>query len=137
MPASTLPGDPILATLGSSVREFVGSDGFRIDLLCRALELRAADLAALTGRETTSVARYIQQERFVQPEDKRTKQVLRELVQIVGLLRSMKMDSNAAAWLRTPLPSYDGKTPLEVVESGDGQDLIERLLALAVGESGG
>jgi len=129
--------DPMIATLGSSVREFVGSGGFRIDLLCRELELPAAEFASLTGRATTSIARYLQWERWVDPDDERTKRVLKELVQIVGLLRAMKMDDNASSWLRTPLPSYGGRTPLEVVKAGEGQDLIQRLLALAVGESGG
>jgi hypothetical protein len=126
--------DPLL--VGTAlVKDVVGQGGFNLLRICESLHLKPAEFAVLTHRTTESVARSVKQDAFIEPEHPATVAVLRQLVQILGLLRSMEVD--AATWLKTPLPSYEGQTPFELVEDGKGQELIGRLLGLAVGDVGG
>lgn len=60
-----------------------------------------------------------------------------ELLQILKLLQDMGLEQNASTWLRTPMAIHNGQTPLELLNAGQGQDLILRLQSLAAGETGG
>lgn len=126
--------DPLLVNT-KLVSDLVSAGGYNVARLCKVLHLKAADFAQLTERGTESVARSVKKDDFVQLVHPETHQRVRELVEVTGLLRAMGMDE--ATWIRTPLPSYDGKTPLELVGAGGGRELIARLLGLAVGDVGG
>ncbi len=127
--------DPLL-TNASLVSDLLRENTFDLQKICESLGIKAAELAALTDRTTESVARSVSQAGFRAVSHARTAEVARELVQILGLLRAMHHD-DPATWLRTPLPSYGGRTPFELVRAGQGQELATRLLGLAVGDVGG
>jgi hypothetical protein len=44
---------------------------------------------------------------------------------------------DVARWMKTPLPTDEGQTPLDVLAKGKGQGLVDRLVALATGNVGG
>lgn len=60
----------------------------------------------------------------------------RDLAQLAIILRAMDMEDEAPRWMNTPLPRFGGKTPVEVVEAGRGQELVARLIAEATGNIG-
>jgi hypothetical protein len=131
--AATL-ADPLLINT-KLVSDLVSPGGYNVARLCGLLHLKASEFAELTQRETESVARTVKKDDFIQLVHAETRQRVRELVEIAGLLRAMELD--ASTWIRTPLPSYAGKTPFELVAEGRGRELITRLLGLAVGDVGG
>src|SRR5215213_9527292 len=104
--------DPLLLSGGRLVDEFIGpTGGFYTSELCDSFGLKAADLAALLGKSTEAVARYVSRTEPTRPEDELVVRRFNELVQLIGLLRAMKLDDNAPKWIRTPLPSFRGSTP--------------------------
>lgn len=111
------------------------SGGFHVARICGVLGVEPAELGRLTGRSTESVAKMFKQE-SVHPRDPRTRQALRELSQFVAILRAMDMEDEASRWMHTPLPSFSGKNPLEIVADGRGQELVGRLIANATGNVG-
>jgi uncharacterized protein (DUF2384 family) len=127
--------DPLLMNT-ALVSDLLSDGKYNLSRICASLRLKAADLGTLTARSTESVARSVAKDAFTQPEAA-TEKVSRELVQIVGLLRAMKLEADAGTWFKTPLPSYKGRTPLELVSDNKGQELISRLLGLAAGDVGG
>lgn len=60
----------------------------------------------------------------------------RDLAQIAVILRAMDMEDEAPRWMHTPLPRFGGKTPVEIVEAGRGQELVAGLIAQATGNIG-
>jgi hypothetical protein len=125
--------DPLL-TMQKLVSDVVSGQGYNVNRLCQAFHLKAADFAELTGRDISSVARSVRDDGFVELKDPATVRRVRELVELLGLLRAMGLD--AGTWLKTPLPSYDGRTAFEVFRDGTARELISRLLGLAMGDVG-
>lgn len=117
------------------VTDVVSSRGYNVGRLCEVLDLKPAEFAKLVDRGTESVARAVRNDAFVHPEHEKTLTVVMQLVELVGLTRTLEM--NAGTWLRTPLPSYEGTTPLDLFRRGKGRELIARLFGLAVGDVGG
>jgi uncharacterized protein (DUF2384 family) len=117
-----------------STSEFMTPGGaFVIKALCEHLGIQPADLARMTGRTTESVAKLFGAEATT-PREERTVRVLRQLVQVVTVLGAMHLQPNEVKqWMRTPLQAFDGRTPLEEVAAGRGQELIGRLVTLASG----
>jgi hypothetical protein len=126
--------DPLL-TNQKLVSDVVSGQGYNVHRLCTALNLRPSEFAQLAQRATESVSRTVKNDAFVQLEHAETIKTVKELVELLGLSRALNMD--AAGWLRTPLPSYEGRTPAELIGDGKGRELITRLLGLAVGDVGG
>lgn len=55
---------------------------------------------------------------------------------LAAILRAMGMEEDAPSWMHTPLPTFAGKTPVELIGAGRGQELVDRLLANAIGNVG-
>jgi uncharacterized protein (DUF2384 family) len=90
----------------------------------------------LTHRQTESVVGLFLSG-FVQPRHSRTRDVLRQLVQIARIFEAMGWSGeDVRRWMNAPLPMFSGKTPVEQIERGRGQELIARLVALATGNVG-
>ena len=119
-------------------REFFDpAQGYHVAGLCSELGVEPAGFARLTLRKTESVAKLFSRE-FVKPKQSKTKDVLRQLHQLVAVFRAMEWSpEDTRRWMHSPLPTDQGQTPLELIEQGRGQDLIDRLLALAIGNVGG
>jgi uncharacterized protein (DUF2384 family) len=112
------------------------SGGFLLAKICNVLGVEKSGFAVLTHRRVESVAKLFSEKSF-KPRNSTTIKIIKELVQLIGILRSMGLEEDAARWMNAPLPSYDGKSPFELVASGQGQKLISRLLSLAQGNIGG
>ena len=101
--------------------------------LCQNLGVEPAELARLTGRATESVAKLFGNQPS-KPREIRTLRVLRELLQLHGILDALGLAGDEMrSWMHSPLPAFDGKTPQEVIEEGRGQELIARLTAYSSG----
>lgn len=129
--------DPVLMP-SRLVRDLIDDKGrYNVRLICQVVGLTAAPFAQLTHRSTESVAKsFSDSAPPLKPREARTRAVLRQLVQIIGLLRSMGISEEAPRWMHTPLPSFEGRTPAEIIEEGQGQQLVDRLLAMASGNLG-
>lgn len=127
--------DPLLAPDGR-VSALVSEDGYHVSAIGDVLGLTPARLAKLTGRTTESAAQLFDGAPK-RPRDPRTREVLGELVEIIGLLDALGGLDNARSWFATPLPSHGGQSPFEVVAARNGRALIANLLALATGNVGG
>ena len=109
--------------------------GFHVRRICKVLGVDPAELARLSGRSTESVAKLFKR-KSVHPRSARTESALREMTQLVTILRAMDLEKEAPRWTHTPLPGFAGKTPLELIEEGRGQELVGRLVANATGNVG-
>jgi hypothetical protein len=109
--------------------------GFHVLQICETLGVEPAEFARLSGRSTESVAKLFRKE-SVQPRSEQTRAALREMTQLVTILRAMELEDEAPRWMHTPLPGFAGKTPLELIEEGRGQELVSRLIANATGNVG-
>lgn len=129
--------DPVLLP-SKLVRDLIDDNGrYNIRAICQIMGITAALFAQLTHRATESVAKsFAESAPNVKPRDARTQRVVAELVQIIGILRAMGLDRDAARWMHTPLPSFSGQTPAALITEGRGQELVERLLAVASGNIG-
>jgi antitoxin Xre/MbcA/ParS-like protein len=107
--------------------------GYRVRQICTLLGVEPADFARFTKRSTESVAKLFG-EQPVSPRDEQTVRVLNELIQLVGVLGALDLSpKEIRAWMRTPLPPFEGKPPVQIIEEGDGQQLVARLLAFSSG----
>jgi uncharacterized protein (DUF2384 family) len=68
---------------------------------------------------------------FVKIREAKTKTVINEMFQLVSILRAMGLEGDAPRWMKTPLPSFEGKSPLQLVAENRGQELVSHLLAIA------
>jgi hypothetical protein len=110
--------------------------GYQVAGLCAELGVQPAGFAKLTRRQTESVAKLFSG-KFVKPKEPRTQNVLRQLYQIVAVFRAMGWGKDdVSRWMNSPLPTHQGHTAVELIEQGHGQELIDELLALAVGNVG-
>lgn len=116
----------------------VGSDlvtregGYNLREICHFLGISTSEFARLVDRSPDSVARLVERD-DAKPQDEHTERIIQELLQIVGLLRAMGAEESAAEWMSTPLPSFSGQTPLNVIAEGYGRELVSQLLALSTG----
>ena len=105
---------------------------YNLRKICHFLGIGTLEFARLVDRRAESVASLVERD-DVKPQDERIERVVQELWQIVGLLLAMGAEESAAEWMNTPLPSFNGQTPLNVITEGYGRDLIAQLLALSTG----
>lgn len=127
----------MLFLAGGHASRYLDDTGrFNVSHLCDEVGVGAAALARLTHRQTESVAGLFSAG-FVQTRDPRTTAVLRELLQIVGIFQAMGWKpEDVRRWMKAPLPTFGGQTPIELIEHGSGQELITRLVDLAAGNVG-
>ena len=111
------------------------SGAFNVGRICGVLGVEPAEFGRLSGRSTESVAKLFRK-KSVRPRNTLTLRALREMTQLVTILRAMGQEEQARRWMHTPIPSYAGKTPLELVQEGRGQELIARLVDNATGNVG-
>jgi Protein of unknown function (DUF2384) len=109
--------------------------GFQLERLCNVLGVEKSTFAYLTDRTTESVAKLFSGQ-FVKVREAKTKTVINEMIQLVSILRAMGLEDDAPRWMKTPLPSFEGKSPLQLVAENRGQELVSRLLAIASGNVG-
>lgn len=132
-----MPTEPLLFASKLAREYFDPAEGYQVLGLCTELGVRPAAFARLTHRQTESVAKLFSG-KFVKPKEPETWAVLRQMHQILALFRAMNWTrDDVRQWMNSPLPTYEGRTPLELVEGGKGQDLIDELVALATGNVGG
>ena len=106
---------------------------FAVRRICSEFGVEPADFARLTGRKTESVARLFREESSA-PREARTVQVLREMLQLLGVLRVIGLPpAERKGWMHTRLPAFEGKTPQELIAEGRGQELVARLVAYSSG----
>lgn len=127
--------DPTM--LPTSLTEDLLTDAgkYKLARICEILGLQKADFAELTGRTVESVAALFRNNP-VKPRDNRTQTVLKELIQLIVIFRAMNMDAGVARWMSTPIASYSGRTPRDIIANEDGPQLIARLLTVATGNIG-
>jgi uncharacterized protein (DUF2384 family) len=106
---------------------------FFVRRICTILGVKSTEFALMTDRKVESVSSSVKSAAPVAPRGPKTSEILSQLVQIIGLLRSMGYEEEAASWMRAPLPSFGGRTPIRVIKDGQGNELIARLMALATG----
>ena len=110
--------------------------GYQIAGLCEELGVKPAGFAKLTQRKTESVAKLFSG-KFVKPKEPRTRTVVRQLHQIVAVFRAMGWGKDdVSRWMNSPLVTHQGHTAVELIGQGRGQELIDELLALAIGNVG-
>ena len=133
MSAATLDSGLYVSPL---VRDVIDDQGrYDVRAICQAMGIPAPMFARLTHRALESVARWFA-ESAPSSWDARTQVVLRQLVQIIGVLRAMGLEEDVQGWMDTPLPGFGNRTPADVITEGRGQELIERLVATASGSGG-
>ncbi len=132
-----MANEPLLFASKHGKAYFNPTQGYCLAGLCRELGVRPAGFAKLTHRSTESVAKLFKR-KFVKPKSPKTKKVIQQMWQIFTVFRAMgwKKD-DISGWLHSPLPTHDGKAPLELIASGKGQPLIDELVDLATGNIGG
>jgi len=109
--------------------------GYHVARICSVLGVGKAEFARFSDRRTESVAKLFNRD-TVKPRSVKTLQVLGEMTQIVTILRAMGLLKDAKRWMKTPIPSFSGRTPSDLIEEGRGQELIDRLIANATGNVG-
>jgi hypothetical protein len=128
--------DTLFFAGGQASRYLDESGKFHVGFLCEAVGVGPAVFARLTKRQTESVAGLFSSG-FVQPREPRTREVLKELLQIVGIFNAMGWSpQDVSRWMNAPLPTFGGQSPTELIEHGRGQELITRLVDLAAGNVG-
>jgi hypothetical protein len=133
MPEVTSKSDLVVRFTSAFVTE---TGAVRLGELARQLALSPAEFAQATGQTTESVSKNFGDEpvRLRNPEALR---VAHELVEIEGLLQTLGMSfERVQKWLRTPNPSFAGRTPMGLLMNHHGRDLINVLMAMAMGGSG-
>ena len=119
-----------------STRDLIaGSGGFHVARICKVLGVETSEFARLSERRVESVAKLFKKE-TVKPRNEKTVEVLHEMIQIITILRAMGLSRSAARWMKTPIPSFSGKTPTDLIAQGHGQELIGRLTSNASGNVG-
>jgi uncharacterized protein (DUF2384 family) len=133
----TTPQFNVLSFGTGPAKEYIDATGaFQVQHLCGDLGIEPATFARLTRRNTESVAKLFSG-RHVSPRDPRTAEVLKQLFQIAAIFKAMSWNpEDVGRWLNTPIPTFDGQSPLDLIAKGNGQDLVTRLLALASGDGG-
>jgi hypothetical protein len=134
MPVADSPASDVVIRFTSG---FVTETGaVRLGDLAERLAVSPAEFAQATGQTTESVSKNFGDEpvRLRHPEALR---VAHELVEVEGLLKALGMSSERVRkWLRTPNPSFGGSTPMRLLIQHHGRDLINVLMAMAMGGSG-
>ncbi len=129
--------DPLFFATKLAKEYFDPVQGYQVAGLCAELGVKPGAFARLTHRETESVAKLFSG-KFIRPKEPKTEAVLRQMFQIVAVFRAMGWaKDDIARWMASPLPTYEGRSPLDLIKQGKGQDLIDRLVAMAVGNVGG
>jgi hypothetical protein len=132
-----MPTTDLLFASKLATEYFDPAAGYQVKALCAELGVKPAAFARVTHRKTESVAKLFSG-KFVNPKEGETLQVLRQMHQILAVFRAMDWSKDdVARWMNTPLPTDEGRTPLDVLAKGKGQGLVDRLVALATGNVGG
>jgi hypothetical protein len=132
-----MPELDVLFLARGSAKQYLDESG-KVDVqhLCEAVGVGPAVLARLAHRETESVAGLFSAG-FVQLRHPLTDKVLRQLLQITAIFDAMGWTrEDTRRWMKAPLPTFEGKSPLDIIADGHGQELISRLLSLAAGDAG-
>lgn len=111
------------------------SGGYHLERICLYLGVGKADFARFSERRTEAVAKLFRPQP-VKPRNPRTVAVLKEMTQIITIFKALGLIDQAKSWMRTPIPSFSGQTPSDLIEAGRGQELVDRLIANATGNVG-
>ena len=103
----------------------------------RALQTRYGftqpDIGRLSGYAPRSIANWLGGSKVTQP----ARQKFTELDRLLSALESLvKNPGEVAAWLDEPNKAFDGSTPLQVIERGEGDRLWHMIYFLESGQPG-
>src|SRR6516165_8025171 len=103
----------ILVQLPQRTSDFVTTSGsIYLGRLAEWVGLTASEFSQATGQSVESVAKNFGKDP-VGFRNGEARRVADELVEVVGLLQTLGMESDQAKrWLRTPNPAFDGRRPL-------------------------
>jgi hypothetical protein len=68
------------------------------------------------------------------PNSKKIQKGLRKIVYIIALLKEMlESDADSQIWMKAPNPDFGGLSPLEVIEKGEIDAVIDYLIDIKKG----
>jgi hypothetical protein len=103
---------------------------FDVKLFCQNYRLVRPDLTRLTGYSQRAVDKWAA---GGEPGAAAKKQ-LRELVRLFDALSDLMETRYVGEWLKTPNDAFDGSTPLQVIERGEGDRIWRMIYRLETGE---
>lgn len=129
--------DPVMLMLDPSLVQDVINDsgGYAVGQVCGELGIQPAVYARCTNQTTESVAKAFKAG-FVRLRNERARAVALQLIEIRALMKNMGYGDFVKRWMVSPLIEYDGRTPIDMLAEGRGQELISRLVAAADGSMG-
>lgn len=89
------------------------------------LDLTTEELARAVAISPRTLARRKEEDRLKLEESDRIARLARVLVHAVGVMGSAE---KASRWLKRPNPTLDGLSPLEVLDTDLGSQLVDELL---------
>lgn len=132
--------DPLFLLAGPESRavDLVDSAGsFHVDRLFKELGLKPAEIAAALKVRPQHVHAWCRAEP-VRPRTPGAESLLMDFVRVATFLRALLKPSSperAQTWIRQPLLPCRGRTPFELVCSGQGQSVVDILWEAWSGDS--
>lgn len=102
---------------------------FDVKGFCRNYQLVRPDLTRLTGYSQRAVDKWAGGD---EPGPAAKKQ-LRELGRLFDALAELMEDDYVGEWLKTPNNAFDGSTPIQVIERGEGDRIWQMIFRLETG----
>lgn len=97
----------------------------RFDNLVKTLKVTATDLAQLTRISHATMHRRKNSGKFSPEESDKIYRIEKLYKTALDVLES---DENVRTWLKTKLPVFEGKTPLEYADTLPGSEEVEKVL---------
>lgn len=129
MPTRTIQSNP-KTTTRKRIQRPKAAEPFDVRRFCRNYRLVRPDLTRLTGYSQRSVDKWAAGD---EPGPAAKKQ-LRELVRLFDALSELMETPYVGEWLKTPNEAFDGSTPLQVIERGEGDRIWRMIYRLETGE---
>jgi hypothetical protein len=106
------------------------SSGFNVKRFCGRYHLIRHDLTRLTGYSQRSVDQWATGDAPSAPARKQ----LREVERLLDALAGVMNEEAVGPWLKEPNAAFDGSTPLQVIERGEGDRLWRMIYEVQTGE---
>ncbi len=114
---------------------------FDVKGLSRALDLDGAALAKALGASRQSVSKYLSAGRHVQLRDDEQRQFLGKLDRMLTLLRALTDPAKSAeeirAWLQSPNKALGTERPIDLIQRGQIDPIIRKLMDVLTAAQGG
>lgn len=117
-------------TLRGRTTASAGGGGFDVKGFCGRFQIVRPDLTRLTGYSQRSVDQWATGDAPSSP----ARRHLKEVERLFDALADIMEPEYIGVWLKEPNPAFDGSTPLQVIERGEGDQLWRMIYRVETGE---